>query len=124
MALQKNKLELIINGEKLQFSLSPDEIPLYESAEELINKRISDFNKLYEGKKASPTQFLKAIMVKLAVELLKKENQRANTEGKISPKAHLRKSTLKKYRTEKGQTMTGLGYPSGDSVYGTLEASV
>ncbi len=84
MALQKNKLELIINGEKLQFSLSPDEIPLYESAEELINKRISDFNKLYEGKKASPTQFLKAIMVKLAVELLKKENQRANTEGKIS----------------------------------------
>ena len=83
MALQKNTLELTINGEKLQFSLSPDEVPVYVKAEAMINKRIADFNKRFEGKNATNTQFLKAVMVKLAVDLLKIEDQKANTERKI-----------------------------------------
>ena len=63
MALQKHKLEIFINGEKLSYSLSKEDVELYEIAEELINTKINEFNSRPESKNATRTQFLKPIMV-------------------------------------------------------------
>lgn len=104
MALQKNRVELFINGEKLSFILSPQEVQLYERAEELINARINQFNNLRESKNATPTQFLKAVMVILAVELLKKEdlrNQSVERIGEINTEIEEINSKIERYLSTK-----------------------
>lgn len=83
MALQKNKIEIFINGEKLSFFLQPEEMSLFEKAEDLINKRINEFSQRPESRNMSPTLFLKAIILNLAVDLLRREELREKTEDKI-----------------------------------------
>lgn len=73
MALQKNKVDIYINGEKLTYYITSSEAAIYAKAESLIEKKIEEYNKYENVKAASATIFLKAILVSFVVDGLKKE---------------------------------------------------
>ncbi len=79
MALQKNRLEIIINGESVAYNLTPSEVEIYTKAEEIINKRIKEFRDNPRSSYYTPTQFLKIIMLELVVDSIKKDMENYET---------------------------------------------